>query len=137
MGRDYEGSGFPQEAVEWAEAAQGWLETEAGIDESIEGLQAMLIDGSDDRQVRCIHELSCLAIGLAKFSLFPSIFYPTVGNCGVNQAALSERFTGAEVQLMTYASSPIGGMNPRGHTGHIVFAGAYETHQIHCEIDRV
>ena len=85
-GRDYEGSGFPQEVVEWGRAAHGWLETEAEVD-SIEAMQAMLADESDSRL-----------------------------------AALNERFTATEVELMTYASSPTGGMNPRGHTGHIVFA---------------
>jgi len=38
--------------------------------------------------------------------------------------AAKERFTPTEVELLTHASSPTGGMNPQGHTGHIVFAAS-------------
>ena len=39
-------------------------------------------------------------------------------------SALKEHFTPTAVELMTFASSPNGGMNPLAHTGHVVFAAS-------------
>jgi hypothetical protein len=58
-GRDYEGSGFPREVVEWGRTAQVWLEIEAGI-VSIEELQALLTSAAEQAS-RCALVLRSIA----------------------------------------------------------------------------